>query len=290
MKDNFGNNFSVADGRVQGQVRQLAELAGLGDTISWWHDRDKNFNVLVRPELKNAPVQVTRSGIKINIKAYVDISGEASTKRAWEESYEKLRKLTGNFNSKSFEELVSEGFKLWEGNYNINGERVTVSVDVIHKNEHEEVSYNSKQRYLKVEIRDPKKESAQSRVKINPFKGWSIKNPAKYVRLYTGHLRNGVISYDDWGGFKAVTAHEFGHVLGISDTYDVSAERLIGGRKAAPDAIIDKVNDEEIIYKIPNNAIMRSGFREGDFVTDYDIKLMWDAFLTNTFQHYPEIE
>jgi hypothetical protein len=81
--------------KVQGQVRQLAELAGLGDTISWWYDRDKNLNVLVRPELKNAPVQVTRSGIKINIKAYVDISGEASTKRAWEESYEKLRKLTG---------------------------------------------------------------------------------------------------------------------------------------------------------------------------------------------------
>ena len=87
-----------------------------------------------------------------------------------------------------------------------------------------------------------------------------------------------------------MTAHEFGHVLGISDAYDVSAERLIGGRKAAPEVIIDKVNGEEIIYEIPKNAIMRSGFREGDFVTDYDIKLMWDAFLTNTFQHYPEIE
>lgn len=95
IKDSFGNDFSIIDGKVQGQVRQLAELAGLGDTISWWYDRDKNLNVLVRPELKNAPVQVTRSGIKINIKAYVDISGEASTKRAWEESYEKLRKLTG---------------------------------------------------------------------------------------------------------------------------------------------------------------------------------------------------
>ncbi len=87
-----------------------------------------------------------------------------------------------------------------------------------------------------------------------------------------------------------MTAHEFGHVLGISDAYDVSAERLIGGRKAAPEVIIDKVNGEEIIYETPKNAIMRSGFREGDFVTDYDIKLMWDAFLTNTFQHYPEIE
>ena len=30
--------------------------------------------------------------------------------------------LTSNFNSKSFKELVSEGFKLWEGNYNMNGE------------------------------------------------------------------------------------------------------------------------------------------------------------------------
>lgn len=290
MKDSFGNDFSVIDGRVQGQVRQLAELAGLDDTISWWHDKDKKLNVLVRPELKNAPVQITRSGSKISIKAYADIGGEASTKKAWEVSDERDRKLTSNFNSKSFKELVSEGFKLWEGNYNMNGERVTVSVDVIHKNKHEEVSSNSNQRYLKIEIRDPEKESSQSHVKINPFKRWSIKNPVKYVRLYTGHLRNGVISYDDWGGFKAVTAHEFGHVLGISDAYDVSAERLIGGRKAAPEVIIDKVNGEEIIYETPKNAIMRSGFREGDFVTDYDIKLMWDAFLTNTFQHYPEIE
>lgn len=43
MKDSFGNDFSVIDGRVQGQVRQLAELAGLDDTISWWHDKDKNL-------------------------------------------------------------------------------------------------------------------------------------------------------------------------------------------------------------------------------------------------------
>ena len=32
--------FEGEDGKVQ-NVRQLAELAGLGDTISWWYDREK---------------------------------------------------------------------------------------------------------------------------------------------------------------------------------------------------------------------------------------------------------
>ena len=42
----------------------------------------------------------------------------------------------------------------------------TVSVDVIHKNKHEEVSSNSNQRYLKIEIRDPEKKVHKVMLKL----------------------------------------------------------------------------------------------------------------------------
>lgn len=232
-------------------------------------------------------------GNEINIKAYVNIGGPSSSLEAWEEGNEKLRQLNNNFNLKSYCHLVIEGFKLWEGDYKINGEDVKVNVDVIHKNIHDKIP--SKQRYLEIEIRSPSNSflksdyfdrAGQSHIKVNPFTGWSIQNPAKYMRLYTGYLRNGQIDYDDWGAFKAVVAHEFGHVLGISDAYDVSRERILGGRRAAPDVIIEN----DIKYEIPRDAIMRSGFRASNYVTDYDIKLMLQAFSSNTFQHYPEVD
>ncbi|TYQ14887.1 UNVERIFIED_CONTAM: RHS repeat-associated protein [Acetivibrio alkalicellulosi] len=291
MRDSDGNSFSIINGSVQGQVRELATLAGVDDTISWWHDRNKNLNVLVRPEMKYAPVKVVREGNNINVKAHINIVGLASQGFAWEEDNERLRERNNNYNFKRFYDLVSEGFKLWEGNYTINGENVDVNVDVITNNN------SSNQKYIKVEVRNPSNyalisdsydRNGQSHVKVNPYKGWSIQNNVNYVRLYTGYLRNGEINFDDWGAFKATSAHEFGHVLGISDAYDVGSERLLGGRRSAPNVIIDE--DMDIRYQIPQDAIMRGGFRASNFVTDYDIKLMWDAFRTNTFQHYPQVD
>ena len=41
-------------------------------------DRGDAFNVLVKPDMKNAPVQVTRAGGQVNIKTYVNFTGTVS--------------------------------------------------------------------------------------------------------------------------------------------------------------------------------------------------------------------
>jgi len=68
-------DFSIIDGVMYIKVREAAQKSGLEDTISWWKDNGI-MQVLIQPDMKFAPVQVTRAGDQVNIKAYMNFKGD----------------------------------------------------------------------------------------------------------------------------------------------------------------------------------------------------------------------
>ncbi|MDQ2088225.1 hypothetical protein RBH29_17515, partial [Herbivorax sp. ANBcel31] len=236
-------------------VRELAEYRGYGDTISWWHDANKNLNVLVRPEMKYAPIQVKREGGEFKINAKVRFTGDAN------ELFEDTGKTYAELAAKGIEEhwttsFVGSEYDFYEG---FEGNVVT---NVSYMVPGQSYFVNSNQRYLNINIDliDPPKKRVPSTMS-GGGRRWSVVSPGSinivhYDNKYPNMLK----------GHKYVAAHEFGHTLGLSDAYERPSSEAA-----------------EVTAEVPRNDIMR---RHRGTVNANTIEMVWEAWSTNQWQYF----
>lgn len=235
--------------------------------FSWWHDKKEKIKPLIHSQ-KNTPICVAIKDGNVHIKVNVNFKGKARGTQIYEESLKYLRK--NNNNKMKFEDLVVRGFQKWSGTYEVDSKEVNVKVDVIRR----------KRNAVNIDL---KLYGDRCGVKIKPF-GWSVDSiPTKMV-LYA-HFNETLER--SWEDVENVSAHEFGHLLGLGDAYEKNDGnliliRLVGMLMPEYFDLIRKDAPKEV----PADDIMRTGSR----VTSYDIKLMIKAWEENKYQLFPQIE
>ena len=274
ITNNQGNRIAGATthgGLTRVGIRQFAQLAGVEDTISHWTETQggKSINyVTVKPDMKYAPVQVTRTGDNININAYINFTGEAD------------KFMPNGF---TYAEIAAKGIiKEWSGSwigssYDFEPDKTITTNVTIHSNNRSpnglwSENIDRKQDYFDIKIGGDGR-SYQNDITIPSFvsdvfvegdwylSNWSTKYVG-YIRLYTTENKVQLSPSEiSW-----TAAHEFGHILGLGDAY---------GEGKRPEAD----SNSEIL---PDD-IMRV---RGGVVSANDIEMAWHAWQTNQYQSF----
>jgi hypothetical protein len=263
-------------------VRDIAKAAGVDDTISWWTGKDGDFNVVVQSSMKNAPVQVIRTGDTINIKAYINFTGDANDKF--------VDPKTGKTINLTYANVAAAGIdSYWSGTFTGNqydfgdGRNLTVNTQIYSNNANSNGLWkpapSSQKNFLTIDI-DNSNPGILGLKKL-PIVGdinkhvsntngvmgdWSV-GGNKNVTLYNNY--NGGEDYSQ-NYYARVAGHEFGHVLGIDDAYG-------GGRRPAAISNTGEVEPHDF---------MRYEFASDSRVSTNDIEMMWQAYQDNEFQYF----
>jgi RHS repeat-associated protein len=233
MKDDKGNLIKTnKDGKIQVSVREITQLAGVEDTLSYWSD-SKGFNVLVRPEMKFSSVNVTRIESTIYVKAYVKFTGDVND----------LFPSGVTCQEAAAAGILSNWNKNFRNNgwYDFEGEDIDIITELYGDKSQNALlkdgsDVNPRQEYLEIKIDN--RDVEEGEVHRSHMKGggsnWSISRPGSIV-MYKNY--DGGTDYpQQW--YAKVSAHEFGHVLGINDAYP-DLER---NRKKAMETIENPLN------------------------------------------------
>lgn len=283
MKDSFGNSFSISsDGRIQAGVRQIAETAKVDDTISYYHDENGKFKVIVQPEMKYGAVQVVREENNIKIKAYVNYTGDANMEFPNSGGFTYADIATAGITNK-----WSGGFQGTEFDFNPSSS-INVQTQVIRSDSAMIVSKN--QKFMNVEIKKNDKPigilgQLVGKENISHYGGitagdlWPISKTGRITlhSAYNGSVE-GKYVYNSYSAndFQLVAAHEFGHALGLDDAYP--------GSKRPPALVTSEVPDftdaigPDIMRSVSSNAR----------VTANDIEMVWHAWETNKWQYFAD--
>jgi hypothetical protein len=318
MKDSNGNSFKIVNGQIQVDVVEMAENAGVGDTVSWWGDKKKS-NLVVQSDMKYAPVQVTRAGNDVTIKAFVNFKGDSneimpSTKISYITTPGSKTPPSGM----TFGEVAAQSIMdTWKGTYQVYGQTVNVST-VMYSNSYspnnilKPVWASKKQKFLNYEIlegtdhigeqigfrshNDPSFSGLINGVSNALIPGdyngeniynWSIGNSSQHIVAYT-HADNEYIG-DNW--FKQTAAHEFGHALGLGDAYNAGYRggswvgSVDGYYAPYKYSVNDDYGSNYDVY-VPNNDIMLEGAAQ-NYVYSNDIRMVIEAYRTGEVQLYP---
>lgn len=241
--------------------KELAEKMNMQELYSYW-EFNNTLNIMINTDMKNGSYIFRR----INNVFYIDMY--FSFKENGKE-YSSI-KIDGICSELKYIEKIKEGFKLWE---------------------------NSGKSYKKENYADLGYDDIY--VKINfPLNGINKINEIKYINSYSDDLRikgkkqisqvdarnwsiNNIGSmtiYNHYEGipytkesYVYVAAHEFGHLLGLSDAYEKDEET---GELLTPENL-----------EIPHEDIMRSG-KDGTIVTPNDIEMLFFAVLKNKKQYF----
>ena len=152
-------------------------------------------------------------------------------------------------NDKFYNQLFFSGIeKYWKGNFKIYGYNVSLKTIAIQRYTNE-IRVNSVDKF------------GISNVSL-PFWGWSISNYGK-MTIYKGDSRNNVLYSANQ--FERVAAHEFGHILGVSDLYKKSQK------------VIRK-------YSYPGNYSFMAHQWAAPHINNYDLCRVLLAFMYNKYQ------
>ena len=264
--NNWNNILSVTD---------IAKAAGVEDTLSWWSDKS-GFNILIQPDMNNSAVQVTRTGDTINVKAYVQFTGD------YEQTFPH-----GNY---TYAEVAASGIQTkWSGTFTGTqydfspGQKITVKTQV-YSNQYSKYGVWKKagntenQEFLEIYIDNRLKEGNRPHMNGGQDE-WTVSNTKK-ITMYRSS--NGELPCYGMQGYGFTVAHEFGHVLGLGDAYGyepgASKEimREFGNRPEAPNTI-----------ECPNLGWKKGDImRDNGIVTANDVEMVWEAWSTSKWQYY----
>ena len=116
-----------------------------------------------------------------------------------------------------------EGY--WSGNYTVFGKNITLSTSLV------EVSDDSPQKFIEISYLNQKGQGQVIPSYIGFFRGWSPSDPGKMV--LRSMFSDG--THRDYNELMWSAAHEFGHILGLPDKYNI-----ITGKPGKTTSIMNK--------------------------------------------------
>lgn len=295
--------FTELDGECHIQLRDIARLGDVENTLSWWNENGTPTAVL-NSHMKDSPVTLIREGDQVYITIYAQFTGDANKQYDnVSEAYQNalLKGSEGTFNKALYKsdytygELIAQGVREhWSVTVNPNNyddfggySSINVNVNVYGKT----ASVNGvittgtpskNQRYIIVKVNSttPSSEALLASYFYeeisNTSKGgvWSINNTSTvtmydhYTKFKTDANGNKQPYREEYTvtRYKDTAAHEFGHVLGLGDAYDVSWHSAANATTG----------------EVPQNDMMRSN----GTVTPNDIEMLLYAWQLNTWQEY----
>ncbi len=187
----------------------------------------------------NAAIKVEVEGNTVIVTAYVYITGAAADK---------------DCGGSTYRELVVQGIRnKWSGQYTVNGQDVTVEVRIADLNDGNLHIIAEGQKSIPIEIVD---EAGISNVSRNG--DWGKDNNGK-MTIYTYFADGEIRTADD---FMNTAAHEFGHLVGVGDAYNVT-------------------NDSSEF-----DMMRWRNYGHVPIVTTYDVQKMVKAYATNKRQPF----
>ena len=251
-------------------VLDMANASIFRDTVSLWEGKN-GYNILVQPDMVDAPVQVTRMKDQINIKAYLDFTGDWNTTHV---GY-----------GASLAELFTEGVtKQWSGSPTLTSHDdfgiysgITVNVSVFAKqtsNNGTWIQDTTHANYQEVNFTNNPGSSTPNQY---PFVGggsWSYLSTG-VLFMFVRDSRN----TSDYSKvkFKEVSGHEFGHIMGLGDAYgwmpgDPVQKVISSDNRSRTPKSIETDSSAMQEHNPPANA--------------NDVEMVLEAYRTNQKQHF----
>ena len=284
--DKNGNELldvKIENNKTQVEVKQLTNLAGVSDTVSWWIDSNKQTNVVVQPDMKGAAVQVTRSGNAINVNAYIEFTGD----------YKDIFPGTNiTYADVAAAGILNKWNNIFTGNqYDFSpGQKITLNTKIYSNQKSSANLWTSatfkQKNFVEININNTNPTmifGIRKEWNVPHMSGgqgeWSINNE-KEITMYRSH--SGDPNEYGQDGYSFTAAHEFGHVLGLGDAYGY-----------APGASKEKMKENDNRPEAPNtiecpNLGWKKGgiMRDNGVVTANDVEMVWEAWSTNEWQYF----
>ena len=223
--------------KVYVDVARFSEAIGYGDVTSY---NDKA--VYINTEQKHASIKEAIHGNTLVITVHPKYDGEVDSAHP--------------DNKESYIDLIEKGFKFWEGEYNVDGKKLNVDIDIKSKNGNSSKfmgnanwddmdSYSKVQHFFNVNIINKDTRSNATGTNLDLYKGQIgyPYSPSEYSR---------------------VASHEFAHVLGVGDGYTDGLDSWINVRR-------DLVTSQNDIMHYPFG-------NDGAGYSNLEIKMMINSY------------
>lgn len=246
------------------------ENAGFEDVFSYWVDSNGKLNMLIRPDMKYAPVKVVLKGDELKIDAFVHFTADKSQGFIDEtiKGFKQWETVKDNSNSPRRQTEFDIGFSY--------GVKVKVNVHVYDENKKEYSDFtgdSTKQEHFDIELITENNRGSNCARKLlvllhistnNGFVNrswqfpWNISNNRHTMYLDASDRDSDLVA-----------AHELGHKLGVGEASS--------NGDFVPDSVAFKGK------KYDTSSSIMGGATPFAAVTDFDVALMWHAFTTNRF-------
>ncbi len=263
-------------------VGEIAKALGIDDTLSWWHD-DTGNNVTIQTKMNDAPVKVTRTGDTINIKAYINFTGDANDKFVDPSTGKPINLTYANVAAAGIQSYWSGTFKGNQFDFG-NGKTITVNTQIFSNNSGSNGLWKSasnssnKQEFLVININNSSEgvphtdweEPGQGLIQGVGQDSWSISNPGT-ITMYKGYKSRKDYTQSE---YARTIAHEFGHILGLDDAYGYG-----------PNASIQEKSDNDFRPEAdaPNEVPFKKDFYNDDMMREtgmlQQMMLRWHFWL-----------
>jgi len=210
------------NGRIYIQFRNLLEQLGYKDCISWWNNPITNEqDILVKTCMVYAPEKMMREGNKLTITAYKNFDNNSKNIT--------FKHVKGE---ETYAQLLKKSMGMWEAVYTQQNDRIVndflgndknlpVAINVVEKGM---VPIAAQQKFVQVSLDDgifmlTAKEKADygnisTIIALTNDLIWGRYNGEASMHLSTKHYSDSGTYYSK-EMFKELTAHEFGHLLGL---------------------------------------------------------------------------
>jgi len=155
-----------ADGKRRVKLRDFSQSLNIEDTISYWTDSMNVMNVVIRPELKYAPVKVIRRESNVSIDAYIDFTENAigllgDIGLGWIGSNQNGANDIYPGSQRTYAEVIAAGIQnnwsSFSASFSVYGQNVKLSTKVHSRNPSpnkifDSGSFDSRQRFTNVRI------------------------------------------------------------------------------------------------------------------------------------------